>query len=43
LVHIDVKKLGNIPEGDGWQVANRPEGIRNRAVTRGPGRSRYES
>ena len=30
LVHVDVKKLGNIPAGGGWRVAGRGAGQRNR-------------
>ncbi|NKY89931.1 IS481 family transposase, partial [Nocardia veterana] len=29
LVHIDVKKLGKIPDGGGWRVAGRSAGSRN--------------
>jgi transposase InsO family protein len=29
LVHIDVKKLGKIPDGGGWRVAGRSVGSRN--------------
>jgi transposase InsO family protein len=29
LVHVDVKKLGNIPDGGGWRVHGRAEGDRN--------------
>ena len=40
LVHVDVKKLGNIPDGGGWRVTSRLQGIRNRAATPGAGRVR---
>jgi transposase InsO family protein len=40
LVHVDVKKLGNIPDGGGWRVTSRLQGRRNRALTRGAGRIR---
>jgi Integrase core domain/leucine-zipper of insertion element IS481 len=34
LVHVDVKKLGNIPGGGGWRVAGKAQGGRNpRAAT----------
>jgi transposase InsO family protein len=39
LVHIDIKKLGNIPDGGGWRVTGKARGIRNRARTPGAGRS----
>jgi transposase InsO family protein len=35
LVHVDVKKLGNIPDGGGWRFVGRQEGGRNRAATPG--------
>jgi transposase InsO family protein len=37
LVHVDVKKLGNIPDGGGWRTAGRARGERNRHRT-SPGR-----
>ena len=37
LVHVDVKKLGNIPDGGGWRFVGRPQGDRNRSAT--PGRT----
>jgi Integrase core domain len=30
LVHVDVKKLGNIPDGGGWRVTGKGAGQRNR-------------
>jgi transposase InsO family protein len=38
LVHLDVKKLGKIPNGGGWRMLGRAEGKRNRHRTH-PGRS----
>jgi transposase InsO family protein len=29
LVHVDIKKLGRIPDGGGWRVLGRQAGIRN--------------
>ena len=29
LVHVDIKKLGNIPDGGGWQVTGKGHGGRN--------------
>ena len=26
LVHLDVKKIGNIPDGGGWKAHGRPDG-----------------
>jgi transposase InsO family protein len=35
LVHVDIKKLGRIPDGGGWRVHGRAHGARNsRATTR---------
>jgi transposase InsO family protein len=31
LLHVDVKKLGNIPDGGGWRYVGRTEGKKNRA------------
>ena len=33
LLHVDVKKLGNIPDGGGWRYVGRQQGRRNRAAT----------
>ena len=33
LVHVDVKKLGNIPDGGGWRHVGRVQGERNREAT----------
>jgi transposase InsO family protein len=41
LVHVDIKKLGRIPDGGGHRVVGRARGKRNRAVTPGTGRNRY--
>jgi transposase InsO family protein len=41
LVHADVKKLGNIPDGGGWRTAGRAQGKQNRAATPGARRDRY--
>jgi len=37
LVHVDIKKLGNIPDGGGWRVTGRAQGQRNKHAT-SPGR-----
>ncbi|MCU1634036.1 MAG: transposase [Micrococcaceae bacterium] len=34
LIYVDVKKLGNIPDGGGWRYVGKHQGKRNRAVTR---------
>jgi hypothetical protein len=33
LIHVDVKKLGNIPDGGGWRFVGRSQGYKNRSVT----------
>lgn len=33
LVHVDVKKIGNIPDGGGWRFVGRRQGEKNRAAT----------
>ncbi|MCX4805860.1 IS481 family transposase [Streptomyces sp. NBC_01214] len=39
LVHVDIKKLGNIPDGGGWRVVGRSAGDRNRQATTGQRKS----
>jgi transposase InsO family protein len=34
LVHVDVTKYGNIPDGGGWRFVGIQQGFRNRAATR---------
>ena len=49
LVHVDVKKLGNIPDGGGWRFVGRPQGEqgeqgeRNRAATPGKPKSKWHN
>jgi transposase InsO family protein len=33
LIHVDVKKLGNIPDGGGWRYVGKQQGNRNRSAT----------
>jgi transposase InsO family protein len=33
LIHVDVKKLGRVPDGGGWRYVGRQQGGRNRAAT----------
>jgi len=33
LVHVDVKKFGNIPDGGGWRYVGRRQGEKNRSAT----------
>ena len=39
MLHVDVKKLGNIPDGGGWRYVGRAQGFRNRAATTGKPRN----
>lgn len=41
MIHVDVKKLGNIPDGGGWRTVGRQQGERNRAATPGKERSKH--
>ncbi len=41
LLHVDVKKLGNIPDGGGWRYVGRSQGEKNRAQTAGKTRNRH--
>ncbi|WP_374026287.1 IS481 family transposase [Mycobacterium sp. HNNTM2301] len=41
LVHVDVKKLGNIPTGGGWRFVGRGQGKKNRAATPDVPRNRH--
>ena len=35
LLHVDVTKFGNIPDGGGWRYVGRQQGYRNQAATPG--------
>jgi transposase InsO family protein len=41
LVHVDVKKLGNIPDGGGWRYVGKKQGYRNKSATPGLSRSKW--
>ena len=43
LVHVDVKKLGNIPDGGGWRYVGRLQGERNRAATPGKPKNKWHN
>jgi transposase InsO family protein len=40
LVHVDIKKLGNIPDGGGWRIHGRAAGKRNSHAHHDPNRLR---
>ena len=33
MLHVDVKKLGNVPDGGGWRYLGRQQGLKHRAAT----------
>jgi transposase InsO family protein len=39
MLHVDVKKLGQVPDGGGWRFVGRQQGKHNRAATGGKPRS----
>ena len=41
LLHVDVKKLGRVPDGGGWRYVGRKQGTRNKAKTPGLPRNRW--
>jgi hypothetical protein len=41
LIHVDVKKGGNIPDGGGWRYVGRPQGRKNRAATPGKAKNKW--
>jgi transposase InsO family protein len=41
MIHVDVKKIGNIPQGGGWRFVGRVQGGKNRRTTPGLTRDRY--
>jgi transposase InsO family protein len=43
LLHVDVKKLGNIPDGGGWRFRGREQGGLNRTADGGRARSQYRN
>ena len=43
LLHVDVKKLGNVPDGGGWRYVGRQQGSRNRSATQGKPRNRFSN
>jgi len=43
LLHVDVKKLGNVPDGGGWRFVGRFQGERNRAATAGKPKSKWRN
>lgn len=43
LVHVDVKKLGNIPYGGGWRYVGRRQGNKNRSSTPGKPKNQWHN
>ena len=42
-IHVDVKKLGRVPDGGGWRYVGRKQGNRNRAATPGMPRNKWRN
>ena len=43
LLHMDVKKLGRVPDGGGWRFVGRQQGKANRIATTGKPRSKWRN
>ena len=43
LIHVDVKKLGRVPDGGGWRYVGRQQGKKNRAATPDKPRNRHHN
>lgn len=43
LIHVDVKKLGRVPDGGGWRYVGRRQGLKNRAATPDKPRNKYHN
>jgi hypothetical protein len=43
LIHVDVKKIGKVPDGGGWRYLGRQQGKKNRAATAARTGSRSKS
>ena len=43
LIHVDVKKLGNVPDGGGWRFVGRQQGRRNRFATPGTTKNKWHN
>lgn len=43
MIHVDVKKLGNIPDGGGWRYVGRQQGKQNRVATPSKPRSSHHN
>jgi transposase InsO family protein len=41
LIHVDVKKLGNVPDGGGWRYVGRAQGRRNKQATPDKARNQW--
>jgi transposase InsO family protein len=43
MLHMDVKKLGRVPDGGGWRYVGRQQGLKNRAATPGMPRNKWRN
>jgi transposase InsO family protein len=43
LIHVDVKKLGKVPDGGGWRYVGRAQGRKNRSATANKPRNKWRN
>jgi len=43
MLHVDVKKLGNVPDGGGWRYVGREQGRRNKQATPGKPKNKWRN
>jgi transposase InsO family protein len=43
LIHVDVKKLGKVPDGGGWRYVGRAQGRKNRSATANKPRNKWHN
>ena len=43
MLHVDVKKLGNVPDGGGWRYVGRQQGRKHRAATPDKPRNKHRN
>jgi transposase InsO family protein len=43
LIHVDVKKLGKVPDGGGWRYLGRAQGRKNRSATPNKPRNKWHN
>ncbi|MBK9476590.1 MAG: IS481 family transposase [Tetrasphaera sp.] len=43
MLHVDVTKFGNIPDGGGWRFVGKAQGFRHRAATAGKPKNKFHN